>query len=112
MNDRVGTKTSLPLAAGICLAMLTPAAAQLNCNVGIEFYPKGPIKRCNLNGHHKMLTIAGETITCVNGQDAILFPNGGLKSCTIGEPHTFGDNRCEADARVEFSVKGTLLRCR
>ncbi|MCH6581507.1 MAG: hypothetical protein O7B27_13340 [Gammaproteobacteria bacterium] len=38
------------------------AVAELNCNPGIEFYPNGGVKSCNLNGNHRALYSSGPAV--------------------------------------------------
>ena len=87
------------------------ASAQLNCNVGVEYYPDDGIKRCILNGHHTFYTAKGHKITCADGQPLVQHRGGALQSCTIEQAHTFGDVGCEAPARVEFELDGRFRGC-
>lgn len=85
--------------------------AQLNCNAGIEFYPEGGIKSCNLNGHHRINTAHGEQVTCWSDHHISLYPNGRIQSCTVGAPYTIGDTQCEAGAVIDFDKDGKPLSC-
>ena len=88
-----------------------PAHAQLNCNVGVEFYPGGAIRSCVLNGHHRMHTALGQPLTCANGHPAVLYENGRLRSCLLAQPLTSGPLPCEAGHRVELRPDGTPTGC-
>lgn len=88
-----------------------PAHAQLNCNVGVEFYPGGAIRSCVLNGHHRMHTALGQPLTCANGHPAVLYENGRLRSCLLAQPLTSGPLPCAAGHRVEFRPDGTPTGC-
>ncbi len=104
-----------PLAcAGIVIGLVfsTYAAAQLNCNVGIEFYPSGAIKSCKLNGDHQFWVKEGQAVKCADGKTLTNYPDGKLHSCFIGEPQVFGEKRCQASNRVEFDKNGDVLRCK
>ncbi len=87
------------------------AFAQLNCNVGVQFYANGGIKGCNLNGHHRLYAASGLALTCANGHEAELYPDGRLKSCTLAQPLSTADRRCVAGSRLELNPDGTLKRC-
>ena len=87
------------------------AAAQLNCNVGIEFYPSGAIKSCELNGDHQIWVKEGQSVKCLNGKTLTNYPDGKLQSCFIGEPHVFGEIRCEGSDHIEFDEDGNVLSC-
>ena len=95
----------------IGLAFWTHAAAQVNCNVGIEFYPSGAIKSCELNGDHRIWVKEGQPVTCVNGKTLTNYPGGKLQSCFIGEPHVFGEVRCQGSNRVVFDEAGNVVSC-
>lgn len=100
-------------AGAVVIAGLAPAAsAQRNCNVGVEYYPGGGLKQCNLNGDHTLYTAKGLRVTCKNGKNLVQHPNGAVESCSIGKNHTFGEVRCSAPARVEFEADGSLRSCR
>jgi hypothetical protein len=89
----------------------TPAYAQLNCNAGVEFYPGGAIRRCVLNGEHRLHTAPGQELTCANGHPAVLYENGRLQSCHLARPLTSGSLPCEAGHRVELRPDGTPAGC-
>ncbi len=91
--------------AALILGFAPAAPAQLNCNVGVEHYPGGGLKRCNLNGDHTLYTAKGLRVTCSNGKTLIQHPNGAVESCTIDITHAFGEVRCSAPARVEFACR-------
>ena len=104
---------SAPGAATLVLVLAAaPAAAQLNCNPGIEFYAEGPIKQCNLNGNHRLHTVRGDVVVCADGHPLVQFPDGRLRSCTVAEPSTIAGRRCDAPARIDLAPDGTLERCR
>ncbi|MGH7279322.1 MAG: hypothetical protein ACREJG_11630 [Candidatus Rokuibacteriota bacterium] len=88
-----------------------PAYAQLNCNVGVGFYPGGALRSCVLNGHHRMHTALGQSLTCANGHTAVLYENGRLQSCLLAQPLTSSSLPCETGSRVEFRPDGTLTGC-
>lgn len=100
------------VSAVIGLALWTHAVAQLNCNVGIEFYPSGEIKSCELNGDHQFWVKEGQAVKCLNGKTLTNYPNGKLKSCVIAEPHVFGKIRCQKSDRIEFDKSGNVLNCK
>ena len=87
------------------------AAAQLNCNVGVEFYPEGGIKSCKLNGDHRVYTAQGRAVTCADGYVAVQFPGGRLKSCTLAATFVYDARPCTAGSRIEFSLDGTVSKC-
>lgn len=87
-------------------------AAQVNCNVGVEHYPDGPLKQCVLNGNHTFHTAKGHRVTCTDGKSLVQHRSGAVSSCSIDKPHRFGELRCEAPARVEFDAGGELTACR
>ncbi len=98
--------------AGAMLAFSTYAVAQLNCNVGIEFYPSGAIKSCELNGDHQFWVKDGQAVKCSNGKMLTNYPDGKLQSCVIAEPHVFGKIRCQKSDRIEFDKNGNVLSCK
>jgi hypothetical protein len=107
-------KLSAPscLPAVFALALFSgTAAAQLNCNVGVHFYPSGAIKSCNLNGHHRIYTAQGQAVTCADGHTLEHYPNGKLKSCTLAIAFVVDSVRCAAHSRIELNSDGTLSRC-
>jgi hypothetical protein len=104
--------------AAVILALLglvghgvRPAYAQLNCNVGVEFYPGGAIRSCVLSGDHRLHTELGQPLTCANGHAAVLYENGRLRSCVLARPLTSGPLPCEAGNRVELRPDGALMGC-
>lgn len=100
------------LASWLAWTLFSPIAlAELNCNVGIEFYPSGGIKRCNLNGNHRIYTAQGRALTCADSHMLVQYPDGKLKSCTIAMSLAFDDVRCDALSRVELDPNGTLTKC-
>ena len=88
-----------------------PAQAQLNCNVGVDFYPSGAVRRCILNGNHRIHSALGQPLTCANGHEAVLYENGRLQRCVLAEPLTSGSLQCEAGRRAEFDPEGRLIQC-
>jgi hypothetical protein len=102
-----------PLVVGL-LALLGPyghAQAQVNCNVGIEFYPGGAIRSCILNGHHRLHLPGGQILTCADSHPLVQYPDGRVQSCTLHAPLTVGTRTCPAGSRVEFGPDGTLTTC-
>jgi hypothetical protein len=87
------------------------AVAELNCNAGIEFYPDGGIKSCNLNGNHQLYTARGQKLVCSNGYVLVQYPGGKLKSCTISVALTIGSVQCDRLSQVELKPDGTIVRC-
>lgn len=104
---------SAPIAAFAGLLFLVPSShAQLNCNVGVEYYPDGGgIKRCVLNGHHALYTAKGLKVTCADGKALTQYPDGSVKSCSIEKSHTFDHVRCEAPSEVAFEPDGGFRSC-
>ena len=99
--------------AAVCgLLFSTFAVAQLNCNVGIEFYPSGAIKSCELNGDHQFWVKEGQAVKCSNGKTLTNYPDGRLQSCVIAEPHVYGKIRCQKSDRIEFDENGNVLSCK
>ena len=76
-SRRFASAAMLALAA----TLAPPASAQLNCNVGVEFYPDDGIKRCILNGYHTFYTAQGHKITCADGQPLVQYRGGALDDC-------------------------------
>jgi hypothetical protein len=102
------------LCAGTMLGLATlsgVAWAQVNCNIGIEFYPSGAIKSCNLNGHHRLYALRGQPLTCADGHRLELFPDGKLKSCTLAVTLVFDARHCQAGSRLELDQNGTPTTC-
>jgi|GEM_PF-2023039 len=97
---------------GLVLSQPCPAIAQLNCDVGVEFYPGGPIRSCTLNGHHRIHTARGEPLTCASGHTAVLYEDGRLKSCVLAQPLTWGPLPCGAGHRLEIGPDGEPTACR
>ncbi len=87
------------------------AVAELNCNVGIEFYPSGGIKSCMLNGNHRIYTARGQPLTCADGHVLVQYPDGKLKSCVLAESVTFDTVRCDRLSRVELGSDGAVKKC-
>ena len=87
------------------------AVAELNCNAGIEFYPNGGIKSCNLNGNHQLYTAQGQRLVCSNGYSLVQYPGGQLKSCTISVSLTIGSVQCDRLTQIELAVDGTIIGC-
>ncbi|MDH3688611.1 MAG: hypothetical protein OEU36_03910 [Gammaproteobacteria bacterium] len=87
------------------------AVAQLNCNAGIEFYPNGGIKSCNLNGNHQLYAAQGRKLVCANGYLLVQHPGGKLKSCTISLALTIDSVQCDRLSQVELKPDGTIARC-
>jgi hypothetical protein len=98
--------------AVIGLVFCAHASAQLNCNVGIKFYPSGAIKSCELNGDHQFWLQEGQAVKCLNGKTLTNYPDGKLQSCVIAEPHVFGKVRCQKSDRIEFDRNGNVLSCK
>ena len=88
-----------------------PAHGQLNCNVGVEFYPSGAIRSCVLSGDHRLHPAPGQALTCANGHTAVLYEDGRLQSCLLAQPLSSGSLPCEAGSRVELRPDGTLSQC-
>jgi hypothetical protein len=107
---RAGTWAAL-LLGGAALGAATPASAQLNCNVGVEFYPGGAIRSCVLNGHHRFYLAGGPAVTCADGHRLVQFPDGRLQSCTLQAPLTTGTLSCQPGSRIEFSPEGSATGC-
>ncbi|MGH7366269.1 MAG: hypothetical protein ACREKQ_15515 [Candidatus Rokuibacteriota bacterium] len=97
---------------GLLLAPAGPARAQLNCNVGVEFYPGGAIRSCTLNGHHRIHTARGEPLTCASGHAAVLYEDGRLKGCVLARPLTWGPLSCAAGQRLDLGPDGEPTGCR
>ena len=98
---------------GLALTMISYAAtAQVNCNVGIKFYPDGGVKSCSLNGNHQIYTAQGERLTCADGYILVQYPDGKLKSCTVAAPVSLSSVRCDRLSRVELGPDGTLKECK
>ena len=87
------------------------ALAELNCNVGIEFYPNDGIKRCNLNGNDRIYTAQGQGLTCVDGHMLVQYPDGKLKVCTIAIPLAFDSKHCDALSQIKLGPKGNIKKC-
>lgn len=100
------------LVAAMACAWPVGALAQVNCNAGIEFYPEGGVKGCNLNGNHTLYTESGDVLVCADGERLEQYPDGTLRSCAIRETQRIGTVRCEAPARVELARDGALAACR
>ena len=87
------------------------AVAQLNCNVGVEFYPDGDIKSCNLNGNHRIYITPGQAVVCADGHIATQYPDGRLKSCTLAAAFAYDSSRCAVRSRIEFERDGKVSKC-
>lgn len=111
-HGRVGPLRTLAAVVmlGLVLSQPGPARAQLNCDVGVEFYPGGAIRSCTLNGHHRIHTARGE-LTCASGHAAVLYEDGRLKSCVLARPLTWGSLSCEAGRRLELGPDGEPTGC-
>lgn len=106
---------SIPAVAAFLgvLVLALPSSAQLNCNVGVEYYPDGGgIKRCVLNGHHTLYTARGHKVTCADGKALTQYPDGAVQSCSIETSHTFDSVRCEPPSEVAFEPDGRLRTCK
>ncbi len=97
--------------SGLLLAGLN-AEAQINCEVGVEFYANAGIKSCVLTGHHQVYTLQGIPLTCAHGKTMTQHPNGKLKNCILKEAQDLGGQKCAAGAKVEFDIKGSFIACR
>ncbi len=51
----------------LSIGLSSIAVAELNCNPGIELYPNGGVKSCNLNGNYQLYTAQGQRLVCSNG---------------------------------------------
>ncbi len=97
----------------LAFAMISyPATAELNCNVGITFYPDGGVKSCSLNGNHQIYTPQGERLTCADGYILVQYPDGKLQSCTVAAPVSLGSVTCDRLSHVEFGPDGTVKECK
>lgn len=99
------------LIVGLSIGSSPIAVAELNCNAGIEFYPDGGVKSCNLNGNHQLYTAQGQKLVCANGYVLVQYPGGRLKSCTISVALTIGSVQCDRLSRIELKSDGTIIRC-
>lgn len=96
----------------VAVAASRVAVAELNCNAGIEFYPGGGIKSCNLNGNHQLYTARGQRLVCANGYTLVQYPDGELKSCTISVALTVGATaQCDRLSHVELAADGAVVGC-
>lgn len=113
MRSGTGAVTTAAVAAFVGLLGLAPRAyPQLNCNVGVEYYPDGGgIKRCVLNGRHTLYTASGLEVTCADGKALTQYPDGSVQSCSIEKSHTFDSVRCEPPTEVWFEPDGRLKKC-
>ena len=93
------------------LGMHTSTPAQLHCSAEVEFYASGAIRACTLRGHHGRYLAQGSALTCADGRLAVLYADGKLQSCTLGQTLTLADRHCAAGKRVELNPDGTLSRC-
>ena len=93
------------------LALSAPAAAQVNCNVGIDFYPDGGVKGCVLNGHHRIHTVDGSVVVCADGERLEQHPDGRLARCTLREAARLDGAVCPPRSQVRFEVDGRLREC-
>ena len=92
-------------------ALMPQAAMALQCHVGtITFHKSGGLKSCQIEGNHEFRTEAGLQLKCRSGELVTQYPDGGIESCSIAEPHTFGDVTC-APGRVELNLDGSLRQC-
>jgi hypothetical protein len=99
------------VAAGLALLWAAAARAELNCNVGVEFYPDGGVQACTLNGRHTLHTGAGLVVHCADGARAEQYPDGRLRRCTLALELDADGRRCAPGERVELDAQGRLLRC-
>lgn len=109
-QNAVGMRAMYALFARSLIASNRIAVAELNCNAGIEFYPGG-FKSCNLNGNHPIYSAQGLALTCADGYVLVQYPDGELKSCTIGIAHSFDSVRCDGPSRIELGPSGGLRKC-
>jgi len=107
----VGPWRVLAVVVTLVLAAPGPARAQLNCEVGVEFYPGGAIRSCTLSGHHHIHTARGDPLTCASGHVAVLYEDGRLKSCVLARRLTWGSLSCEAGRRLELDPDGEPTGC-
>ena len=96
---------------GLVLAPPGLARAQLNCDVGVDFYPGGAVRSCTLNGHHRIQTARGEPLTCASGHTAVLYEDGRLKSCVLARPVAWRALSCETGHRLELGPDGEPTGC-
>ncbi|GMQ89860.1 MAG: hypothetical protein BMS9Abin10_0195 [Gammaproteobacteria bacterium] len=107
-----GARYTVQALAVLALTLLgASAAAQLNCNVGVQFYPGGGIESCNLNGDHRLYTARGQPLTCLNGRRLVQYPDGRLKSCTLAQPVNFEARPCARLSVVQLDPDGKLKKC-
>ncbi len=111
LRQRCRTCVGTLLITFVLMSVYDIAAAQLNCNVGVEFYPDGGIKGCNLNGAHRIYTAQGQAVSCADGHVAMLFPDGRLKSCTLAATFAQDPLQCATRSRIEFRHDGTMSKC-
>lgn len=88
-----------------------PAHAQVNCNVGVDFYPGGAIRSCVLSGHHRIYTPQGQPLVCADGHPLVQYEGGRLQRCVLAQPLDWASPPCPAGRTVEFGRDGTLTRC-
>ena len=112
LNTRSLLRRFACASAVFSLAFSMHAVAQLNCNVGIQFYPNGTIRSCELNGDHQFWIRDGQAVKCANGKTLTNYPDGKLESCVVAEPHVFGSIRCQKSDRIEFDENGNVLSCK
>jgi hypothetical protein len=101
-----------PLLLACCLVAAGAARGELNCNVGIEFYPRGGVRGCTLNGHHRIHVQRGLAVRCADGRRLEQHPDGSLAHCTLHEPAVFDGRACPKDAKVRFDPHGILIECK
>jgi hypothetical protein len=113
MSSRRSLETSTLLAAFAGWLTLVPTShAQLNCNVGVQYYPDGGgIERCVLNGEHTLYTGRRLEVICADGKPLTQYPDGALQSCSIEKRHVFDGVRCEPPSEVAFEADGRLRSC-
>ncbi len=107
------TRRAVIVLTGLAIALaVTTVSAQPNCNPGIEFFPEGPFKQCNLNGNHRLYTVRGDVVVCADGHPLAQFADGRLQSCTVTDTPIIAGEQCQAPARLELAADGRLLGCR
>ncbi len=76
LSRRIVVCMILGVASGV-----VPVSAQVDCSPGVEFYDDGSLKRCNLNGEHRLYAVRGDAVVCANGHPLVLAGDDSLRSC-------------------------------